>query len=386
MTSTGTSGLPSDDVLAAIRSHICARPYEVEPGRFIRCQSRRTAVCPSCAGLYRGDWQRIARSGIYDADGHPLLSYKYFFITLSAPSFGSVHLVPKWERDAGRRCKCGQTHGHDDVHLRGLPIDQDSYRYEDQVRWHGALGRLWKSAAAAMRRLCPDAEYYAVRELQSRMALHVHAVVRVPAWTAVDAEAMGHAARMATATHPETGEVVEWGKRGVQDREIRARITESDDVTPDMSRAAARIVSYVSKCLAYSTKDITPGERDETATHERVEFVKRMRQAARIGVRCVDCPPGGPSDCPRRAHDNLGYGGHVVTVSRPTEQREGWSLSHLTRKRLREERAAWMEANRPADVGGGLSDGDVRLAEWLAEQAARRAREAWSTRQHARAP
>lgn len=237
-----------------------------------------------------------------------------------------------------------------------------------------------------MRRLHPSAATYAVRELQSRMALHIHAVVRVPAWSSVGAEAMGHAARMATARHPETGEVVEWGKRGVQDREIRARVTESDDVTPDMSRAAARVISYVSKALMYSTKDVTPGERDETAAPERVEFVKRLRQAARLSVRCVDCPPGGPSDCPRRAHDNLGYGGHVVTVSRPTDQREGWSLSHLTRKRLREERTAWMEANRPSDVGGGLSDGDVRLAEWLAEQAARRAREAWSAKQHARAP
>lgn len=386
MTSTGASGLLSDDVLGAIRSHICARPYEVEPGRFIRCQSRRTAVCPSCAGLYRGDWQRIAGSGIYDADGHPLVGYRYFFITLSAPSFGSVHLVPKWGRDAGKRCKCGQTHTHEDVQLRGLPIDLDGYDYEGQVRWHGALGRLWKSAAAAMRRLCPDAEYFAVREVQSRMALHVHAVVRVPAWATVDAETMGHAARSATATHPATGEVVEWGKHGVQDREIRARLTEADDVTPDMSRAAARVVSYVGKALGYSLKDVTPGERDEAATPERIEFVKRLRQKARLGVRCADCPPGGPSDCVRRAHENLGYGGHVVTVSRPTENREGWSLSHLTRKRLRQERMAWMEANRPADVGGGLSDADVKLAEWLAEQAARRARESWASARNTRAP
>lgn len=385
MTSTGASGLLSDDVLGAIRSHICTRPYEVEPGRFIRCQSRRTAVCPSCAGLYRGDWQRIARSGIYDAEGHPLVGYRYFFVTLSAPSFGSVHLVPKWERDVGKRCKCGQTHTRDDVQLRGLPIDLDGYGYEGQVRWHGALGRLWKSAAA-MRRLCPDAEYFAVREVQARMALHLHAVVRVPAWSTTDAETMGHAARSATATHPATGEIVQWGKRGVQDREIRARLAEADDVTPDMSRAAARIVSYVGKALGYSLKDVTPGERDEAATPERVEFVKRLRQMARLGVRCADCPPGGPSDCAQRAHENLGYGGHVVTVSRPTENREGCSLSHLTRKRLRQERMAWMEANRPADVGGGLSYADVRLAEWLAEQAARRARQQWESSRNSRAP
>nr|WP_087131739.1 replication initiator [Microbacterium esteraromaticum] len=282
------------------------------------------------------------------------------------------------------------THTPDEVELRGMPIDLDDYEYEGQVRWHGALGRLWRSSVVAMRRRCADAEYFAVREVQARMALHLHVVVRVPAWSKVDAETMGIAARSAAATHPVTGELVQWGKHGVQDREIQAGPSDTEGVTPDLSRAAARIVSYVGKALGYSLKDVIPGSSNaERCAPERIAFLYRLRAAARQTVRCPDCPESGPGQCDRRAHDNLGYGGHVVTVSRPSENREGWSLSHLTRKRLREERRAWMAANRPDDVGG-VSAGDIKLSKWLRiwleRHGARRARRTWEAQQYARAP
>lgn len=84
----------ADAFAEAMRRSNCARPYEAQPGVFVRCQSRRSAVCPSCAAQYRGDWQRLARSGMYDADGQPVKGFRYYFITLSAPSFGAVHRAP----------------------------------------------------------------------------------------------------------------------------------------------------------------------------------------------------------------------------------------------------------------------------------------------------
>lgn len=376
----------TDDVRDAIRARICTHPFEAAPGRFVRCQSRRIAACPSCAGLYRGDWERIARSGIYDADGNPVLGYRYFFITLSAPSFGKVHRVPKPWNNARRPCSCGATHLANEVELRGLPIHPDRYDYVGQVRWHGGLGRLWSSSAKAIRRLVTDAEYFAVREVQARMALHIHTVVRVPVWANTDATTLGQAARLATAAHPVTGEIMAWGQRGVQDREIRARVTEAADVSPDVSRAAARIVSYVGKALGYSLKDITPGTSAAGGhSSARIAFVLRLRETARLIVRCPECPDSGPRNCSRRAHDNLGFGGHVVTASRTTTNRKGWSLARLTRTRLREERRTWMKANSPAGEDG-LSESQVRLAEWLAEQAAARARASWEARQRERAP
>ncbi|MER7525069.1 replication initiator [Microbacterium oxydans] len=128
------SGL-ADAFAEAMRRSNCARPYEAQPGVFVHCQSRRTAVCPWCAAQCRGDWQRLARSGMYDADGQPVKGFR--FITLSAPSCGAVHRVPKpWDK-ARRRCECGTIHAPSGVDLRGLPIDLDGYDYCSQVAWHG---------------------------------------------------------------------------------------------------------------------------------------------------------------------------------------------------------------------------------------------------------
>lgn len=378
----------ADAFADAMRRSSCARPYEVKPGVFVRCQSRRSAICPSCSNQQRGDWQRLARSGIWDADGQPVQGFRYFFITLSAPSFGAVHRVPKpWDRKR-HKCACGGVHGPDDVELRGLPVDLDGYDYQGQVRWHGAVSRLWASSVDAMRRREPSLEYFVVREVQARMALHVHAVVRVPDHTTESAVTLGMAARRATAAHPATGEVVAWGQRGVADREIRAKQARENGVAPDMSTAAARVVGYVAKALNYSLKDVVPGQdaADGDPSPERFEFVRRLRHAARFEVRCKHCPESGPVDCQKNAHRSLGYGGHTVTMSRPTKTRAGWSFAHLTKRRIREERMVWAAANIAGEPGSGIGADEAFWAGYAADLRARRAREAWEARQHARAP
>jgi len=326
---------------------------------------------------------------MYDADGHPVKGFRYLFITLSAPSFGTVHRVPKpWDK-ARPQCKCGIAHTSSDVDLRGLPVDLNDYDYAGQVRWHGGVSRLWSSSIDAMRRRSPSMEYFVVRETQSRMALHVHAVVRVPEGSPVTAALIGAAARSATAAHPSTGEVMAWGQKGVRDREIMPRRAREEGVAPDLSTAAARVIAYVSKALNYSLKDITPGQdsADADPSPERLEFVRRLRHAARLEVRCKDCPSSGPESCSKRAHESLGYGGHTVTMSRPTIRRAGWSFAHLTRRRIREERMVWAAANYPKGEGdGGIGDDELWWAGYAADLRARRAREAWEARQHAHSP
>lgn len=379
----------ADAFAEAMRRSNCARPYEAQPGVFVRCQSRRSAVCPSCAAQYRGDWQRLARSGMYDADGRPVKGFKYFFITLSAPSFGAVHRVPKPWDTKRLRCACGVVHSASDVDLRGLPVDLNGYDYDAQVRWHGAVSRLWASSVDAMRRRVYTLEYFVVREVQARMALHLHAVVRVPDFMPVSAAELGATARRATAVHPVTGEVMAWGQKGALDREIRPRRSHEEGVSPDMSTAAARVIGYVSKALNYSLKDVVPGydAADSDPSPERMEFVRRLRRAARFTVRCRACPPSGAADCSKRAHRSLGFGGHTVTMSRPTEFRSGWSFAQLTRKRIREERMAWASAHGSSGEGeNGIGADEVWWAGYAADLRARRAREAWEARQHARAP
>lgn len=348
----------------AIRALFCSRPFESSPGVYVRCQSRRRASCPSCAELYRGDWARIARSGIYDPDGHPVVGFRYFFITLSAPSFGAVHRVPKPKDRGRRRCGCGDTHSPDDIDLRGLPLDLNDYDYAGQVSWHVGLGRLWNATVSAMRDRVPDMEFCAVREVQARMALHLHVIVRVPAGNAqVTAESLGVAAREATAAHPVTKEGLGWGQRGVQDREIKPRHLDVPGTMPSESVAAARVVRYVSKALNYSLKDIHPGD-PTPPTPARVAFILRLREAARYQVLCPKCT-GKAADCPGKGHESLGYSGHTISVSRPTTNRAGWSFSRLTRTVLREQRLAWMEANAPDRVGTGLDDAAKVAADWI---------------------
>src|SRR5689334_825864 len=106
--------MSTEEQLKALRERYCTRPVEVEPGVSVRCGSRRWSECPSCSRLWAGDSARLARSGIYDSDGTPLTAFRYFFITLSAPSFGAVHRIPKWREDRGRRCGCGAVHRHSD--------------------------------------------------------------------------------------------------------------------------------------------------------------------------------------------------------------------------------------------------------------------------------
>ncbi|WP_338144008.1 replication initiator [Microbacterium amylolyticum] len=353
----------------------------------MRCQSRRSAACPSCAAQYRGDWQRLARSGMYDADGRPVEGYRYFFITLSAPSFGAVHRVPKpWDK-VRRRCACGAAHSPEDVELRGLPVNIDAYDYNGQVRWHGGLSRLWSSSVDAMRRQEPSLEYFVVREVQARMALHAHAIVRVPAGSPSSAASLGAAARRAEAAHPATGEMMAWGQKGVQDREITARRRHEVDLPVNMSTAATRVISYVSKALNYSLKDITPGQdvAGSDPSPDRLAFVERLRAAARLHVRCKDCPDEGPVNCIRAAHRNLGYGGHTVTMSRPTENRTGWSFSQLTRKQIREERMAWAAANYPVADDDTNGEDQAWWARFANDLRAERARDAWEAKEHAQA-
>jgi len=120
-------------------------------------------------------------------------------------------------------------------------------------------------------------------------------------------------------------------------------------------------------------------------TPERMVFMQRLTAAARW-ERCPRCPENEAVDCKSPGHRQFGFSGHVLSMSRPTADkiyrrdgelwvipgRGGWSFAGLTRRTLRDERRAWMEANFPADVGSGLDASQVQLMEWLNERRAAR--------------
>lgn len=90
-----------DELLA----RACRRPYETQSGQVVRCGSRLKSECPGCSSIHVGDWRAIIRSGIYGAGPE----YRFFLLTLTAPSFGQVHRVPR-PGIARVMCRCGTAH------------------------------------------------------------------------------------------------------------------------------------------------------------------------------------------------------------------------------------------------------------------------------------
>lgn len=312
-----------DDGKAQVIARGCIQPIKISTGVWVRCGSRVKSRCPSCAELYRGDWAAIARSGIFDG---PVENYRFYLLTLTAPSFGQVHRVPRSADAAGSKCPCGSVHSSRDAGLRGVPINPASYDYRGQVAWNRDAGLLWDRTRRRVRDRWDSAEYFVVREWQDRGVLHVHVLTRIERGEAPDAAVLGQAARTAVAASKVDGALVEWGTQFKCDA-FRA---DGD---------GARTIWYLSKALNYVMKD-TPREGAEVHAQawEHVAALNAAARAIRCSATCV------PTDCESRVHDRFGSRSHVVSASRRTRNRTGWSFSGLTRTVQRRLRREWFQA------------------------------------------
>jgi hypothetical protein len=116
----------------------------------VRCGNRRASVCPSCSRLYRFDAYRLVAAGLRGGESVPdsVSDSPRLFVTLTAPSFGPMHLGPAKDgtlrachpsaRGGGR---CGRFHRAGDE-LIGSPLDPDSYDYAGQVLFNACAGAL----------------------------------------------------------------------------------------------------------------------------------------------------------------------------------------------------------------------------------------------------
>lgn len=333
-----------DDGLRHVIATHCSQPHPVytpHGPQFVRCWNRRRDRCPGCSAISVGDWQAIIRSGIFDAGAE----YRFFFLTLTAPSFGSVHRVAK----PGHRrshCRCGVWHSDaTDAHLRGLPIDPETYDYVSQVDWNAASSRLFDATRARLRTAFPSLAFASVREWQARGALHLHVLIRVhvhdssgtpatadgsePALTAITRLAAG------VSSHTDLGLPAVWGAN------IDCRPMGQDDST-------GQVIWYLTKAVGYMVKDVADGG-GATSTGGRAHW-ERMSQAARQ-YRCASCQ-GETFMCSSMLHRQWGARSHVISVSRPSRDgsRPGWSLTGLTRTSQRAERARWAESNSPVSA------------------------------------
>lgn len=310
-----------DDGAADVISRGCVRPIKTVTGVWVRCGSRVKSRCASCAELYRGDWAAIARSGVFDG---PVERYRFYLLTLTAPSFGRVHRVPRAGDVGAGLCGCGVRHGSADAGLRGVPLDPSAYDYAGQVAWNRDAGLLWDRTRRRVRDRWDSVEYFIVREWQDRGVLHVHVLVRIARAEAPPADMLRDAARTAVATSKVDGALVEWGAQARCDA-FRA---DGD---------GAKTIWYLSKALNYVMKDVIhQGEM----VHPRVwAHLSALERAARA-MRCApDCDP---ASCGSRVHDRYGARSQVVSASRRTRHRTGWSFTGLTRTVQRRLRREWV--------------------------------------------
>jgi len=307
------------DLARSVLEKFCSAPVKVEGGWSVRCGSRLKSKCQSCATIYSNDWSAIIRSGVFEAD---VAEFQWIFLTLTAPSWGRTHSVPK-DASAASACRCGERHTAADGAVRGAPVDVTEYDYEGAVRWNRDLGKLWDATRAKLRLHLPNFEYAIIREWQLRGSLHTHAVLRIPRDESMDAHVLGQLARNTT-TWSADGAEVRWGSQ-VDSREIKPGIS------------AAQHVWYLSKALNYSLKSTSV----DLAHGARLHLARLATAASRMN--CERC--SGLGYCPAKCHANFGSRSSVVSVSRKTGTRPGWSLSGMTRGSQKAVRREWAIAN-----------------------------------------
>jgi hypothetical protein len=202
-----------------------------------RCGNRRESRCPSCASLYKYDTYNLIAAGLRGGKQTPdsVAAHPRLFVTLTAPSFGPVHLGPAKNgqlrpchpRRTGQGPDCRTWHRADDP-LTGTPLDPETYDYAGHVLFNTFAGRLWSRFTIDLRRRLAAVagvsrdrlgqqatlSYAKVAEYQARGIVHYHAVIRLdgpdgpssppPGWATPAAlgEAVRHAAATAVITTP----------------------------------------------------------------------------------------------------------------------------------------------------------------------------------------
>ncbi|MEU4169997.1 replication initiator [Streptomyces sp. NPDC026665] len=318
------------------------------------------------------------------------------FVTLTAPSFGSVHRAGEQchPRRAGGTCEhgrhihCGTVHASDSP-VVGQPLCPDCYDYTAHVLWHGHASKLWdRFVIDVRRRLASSAglvqshfaryarlSFARVAEYQKRAAVHVHAVVRLdgpnglddepPAWGT--AELLSGAVRasafrvMVRTTHsPAVGEMtLRWGAQ------VDARPLLADGDGPDDDAVAAYVAKYVTK----GATDTGAGTDYPLATEGDIASAPvndHVRSLMRTCWSLGGLPEFEPLRLRAWAH-TLGYRGHILTKSR------AYSTTYAVLRAERARHAGYVELPDAITerqwryVGSGHTPGAARIAAGIAD-------------------
>jgi hypothetical protein len=338
----------------------------------VTCKDRRAIICPSCSYLYKADAWILVSSGLVGGKGTPeeVQSHPRLFITLTAPSFGTVHTIKSrgecagFTRSAlqsggggfcvhGRPRICRSRHEEGSPEL-GRPLCRECFDYEGAVLWNAHASKLWNNTVQVIRRtlaetggmrqsqlkLMAQLHYLKVAEMQRRGLIHLHAILRVdgpneieadpPAWltTEVLASAVRHAARTAIAIGFD-GQGRRWGDRlDIQDLGIDIQDT-------------TKIPSYVAK-YATKTTDGTKEMARKFHSRRQIQSLIDDPHARMLALTSWDLdhrPAFEPLRLRSHAH-SFGFTGQLITKSR------GYSTTFAA---LRGVRATYMSSRNIGD-------------------------------------
>ncbi|MCD1267815.1 replication initiation protein [Microbacterium sp. MEC084] len=166
---------------------------------YTRCGNRRARRCESCSHEYKGDtWHMITAGAAGGMKGVPetVGDHPMAFVTLTAPSFGSVHSTTRSRLRGvcahGRPRGCTGAHEADDAVL-GDPVCEDCYDYVGHLVWQFHAPELWRRFTIQLRRSLARelgltqreaaqivrVQFAKVAEFQRRGAVHFHAIIRL---------------------------------------------------------------------------------------------------------------------------------------------------------------------------------------------------------------
>jgi hypothetical protein len=427
------------------------------------CGNRRATVCPTCAQTYQRDAYQLLRAGLVGGKGVPetVSTHPAVFATFTAPSFGTVHTrhVRNHTCRSRRRCDCRAEpcharrsgdpaaglcpHGNPAVcwarhetgdKVLGRPLCLDCYDHDHQVVWNLYSGELWHRTKQAAERylaqLCKRRRIPyimvvttsgkvrrippirlspgKVAELQTRAAVHFHAIARldgvdpndpdavVPPPAGITAADLDNAIRHAAAQigfhtppHPNQpgGWPITWGEQVDV-----ASITADGDITDGM--VAGYLAKYATKSTEVTGHTSARLDADTIGDHADPDgdHIQRLIDACwRIGrpthtplplserprhqpacPTCVaarqtglDGKPTNPAATNpygrlRRWAHMLGYGGHFLTKARR------YSVTFQT---LRDTRVSYRrEQERHHHQDHGQDQAVIRTADHIGEE------------------
>jgi hypothetical protein len=317
----------------------------------IACKTRRASRCPPCADVYQADTYQLIRAGLSGGKGIPetVAAHPCVFATLTAPSFGPVHVQREKDGRAlrcrprrrgqvcphGNRLSCPDRHAKDDARP-GEPLCPDCYDYIGAVLFNACAPELWRRFTITLRRTLARrvglsskqlaaqlrVSYAKVAEYQRRGVVHFHAAIRLdgpagptttpPTWATLDlltAAIVQAASTVYLETPVATGlavRILAWG------RELDIRpITTTGDLTE--SRVAAYVAKYATKaaeCTGTLDRRITPADRLDALPireHARRHISECIRPSKLPGLEGLRLAAW--------AH-MLGFSGHFSTKSR----------------------------------------------------------------------